>query len=359
MPTWAARGRARPALARLARADMDNDTFRHEAIAVLRQAIGFDWWCWTLLDPATRLPTRGIGDHPVVNQAQRRFYRLLLDDAWDPGSKAARRAQSAVRVLSTATGGDMRRERCWREMLGPGGTGDILQSWLIADRTCWALVSIERDSSGGWFGEDDAAFVADVSPLLATRDRNGLRTSSRPDDPSPAPGTIIVDNDLSLVAATGQAWRWIDRLGMEPPNEQEPLPGTIYAIATRVAAGAGEPPRTARVPIQAADGGWVVIQVAALTQGPPCAGVSGGYAITLEGARSDDLAPLLMRAWGLSPREREVARLVIDGLSTEDIAAMLFISQHTVHDHLKVIFDKLGVHRRRDLVAALAGAAGR
>jgi DNA-binding CsgD family transcriptional regulator len=64
-----------------------------------------------------------------------------------------------------------------------------------------------------------------------------------------------------------------------------------------------------------------------------------------------------MRAWALSPREREVARLVIDGLSNDDIAAALFISAHTVRDHLKTIFGKIGVSRRRDLAAALAGQA--
>ena len=52
---------------------------------------------------------------------------------------------------------------------------------------------------------------------------------------------------------------------------------------------------------------------------------------------------------------REVARLVIDGLSTEDIAAALFISVHTVRDHLKMIFGKMGVSRRQDMAAALTG----
>jgi ATP/maltotriose-dependent transcriptional regulator MalT len=53
-----------------------------------------------------------------------------------------------------------------------------------------------------------------------------------------------------------------------------------------------------------------------------------------------------MRAWRLTCREREAARLVIDGLSTEDIATALFISVHTVPDHLKMIFGKMGVSRR-------------
>src|SRR5437870_20064 len=81
--------------------------------------------------------------------------------------------------------------------------------------------------------------------------------------------------------------------------------------------------------------------------------VPAGYAVTLQAAPTDDLAPLLMRAWRLTRRERKVARLVIDGLSTEDIATALFISVHTVRDHLKMIFGKMGVSRRQDMVATL------
>ena len=104
--------------------------------------------------------------------------------------------------------------------------------------------------------------------------------------------------------------------------------------------------------VRAADGTWVVIRAAALTTGSD---VEAGYAVTLEAAPADDLAPLLMRAWGLTRREREVARLVIDGLSTEDIATAMFISVHTVRDHLKTMFGKMGVSRRQDLVAVLTG----
>ena len=103
--------------------------------------------------------------------------------------------------------------------------------------------------------------------------------------------------------------------------------------------------------LQTADRHWAVVHAAAITHGP---GVAGGCAITLEHARPDDLAPLLMRAWSLTPREREVARLALDGLSGEDIATALFISAHTARDHLKAIFGKLGIHRRRELTAALA-----
>ncbi len=55
---------------------------------------------------------------------------------------------------------------------------------------------------------------------------------------------------------------------------------------------------------------------------------------------------------GLSPREREVLRLLADGLNDRAIADRLFISPVTVRNHLERILHKLGVHRR--IEAALA-----
>ena len=62
-----------------------------------------------------------------------------------------------------------------------------------------------------------------------------------------------------------------------------------------------------------------------------------------------------MRPSRLTRREQEVARLVIDGLSSQDIAAALFISVHTARDHLEAMFGRVGVSRRQDLVAVLTG----
>lgn len=348
-----ARRRARSALARLARADVDNDTFQHETAAILRQAVGLDWWCWPLADPGARLPTRVPGADAPVYQDQRRV-AWLLPDSWgnsglDPQTGTR---PPAARSLSTATQGDLRRDLIWREVLGPAGTGDVLDVMLTADGVCWGQLHLGRDSSARSFGNDDTEFLAIVAPLLAARLRKGLCAGRAHKGPGAEPGTIIIDQDLSLVAATDQAWRWIGRLGTRPPNDAEPLPGFIYAAATRIAASTACPPRPVTVRLHAADGRWIVVRVEPLTGGPTAA---AGYAVTLEAARSEDLAPLLMRAWALTPREREVAQLVIDGLSTDDIAAALFLSAHTVRDYLKAIFAKVGVSRRSDLVSALAG----
>lgn len=51
----------------------------------------------------------------------------------------------------------------------------------------------------------------------------------------------------------------------------------------------------------------------------------------------------------LTPREKEVATCVIDGLSNADIGARLGLSEHTVRNYVMKVYDKLGVSNRVQL----------
>ncbi|MCZ7652754.1 MAG: response regulator transcription factor [Thermoanaerobaculia bacterium] len=52
----------------------------------------------------------------------------------------------------------------------------------------------------------------------------------------------------------------------------------------------------------------------------------------------------------LSPREREVLRLICTGLANAEIAARLGISDKTVRNHVSHLFDKLGVWTRAQAI---------
>jgi DNA-binding CsgD family transcriptional regulator len=68
----------------------------------------------------------------------------------------------------------------------------------------------------------------------------------------------------------------------------------------------------------------------------------------------EKIEPMLVRdCTTLSPREQEIARMVMKGYPNKTIAAVLDISVWTVGTHLRRIFSKLGVGNRASMVAQL------
>lgn len=63
----------------------------------------------------------------------------------------------------------------------------------------------------------------------------------------------------------------------------------------------------------------------------------------------------LVKPYGLTEREREVALMILDGYTMKGIAESLFITERTVKFHSKNAYDKLGVSGRRELIRLLAG----
>ena len=65
--------------------------------------------------------------------------------------------------------------------------------------------------------------------------------------------------------------------------------------------------------------------------------------------RGDSEVPVSLRALGVTSREVDVLKLVIDGCSTKQIAERLFLSPKTVERHLTSLFRRLGVSNRAEL----------
>ena len=127
------------------------------------------------------------------------------------------------------------------------------------------------------------------------------------------------------------------------------LPSVVYPAATlarsrNTAAGA-------HALLRAVDGRWVMIEAAPL-EGHD----EGEIAINLRAASATETFSLLCRTYALSERERAVVALLVAGLDTRAVTERLFISAHTVQDHLKSVFEKIGIHSRRELLAKLSSA---
>jgi DNA-binding CsgD family transcriptional regulator len=160
----------------------------------------------------------------------------------------------------------------------------------------------------------------------------------------------VLNRDLRLVSWTPSACVWIDALPSAAMFARwGMLPSVVYPTA--VLARSQDGAEAARALVQAADGRWVTIQAAAL-EGER----EGEIAVYLRSATAGETFELLCRVYALSPRERDVVSLLVAGLDTRAIAKQLFISAHTVQDHLKSVFAKVGIHSRRELLATLSAS---
>lgn len=87
----------------------------------------------------------------------------------------------------------------------------------------------------------------------------------------------------------------------------------------------------------------------------PLNGADPRYAVFLEQYESRDLLRASERTYNLTPRETELLELLLRGEATSEMAAALCISEFTVQQHVKNIGSKLGITKRKEIVATILG----
>jgi len=342
-------------LVRRCYAGLDGPALQAEAVRLIHALLSVEAVFFATADPASLLFTGAAAEDPLAGATAR-----FLDNEFgrDDVNKFASLAVGArhVATLDTATCGQRTASARFREIMSPLGLGDELRAALVTPAGCWGYLCLHRADSPHGFTPAEVRLIGRLAPHLGNGCRQSLMVPHRDPDAAAAPGVVVLHPDLTVGAITGEAERWLACIADHRPGPGR-LPVAVHAVAARlqsISRGTAGPNAAPTVRVPSTTGGWLLIHASHLNSS-----VGGDIAVIIEPAHPGSVAPLLLSSLGLTPRERDIALLVLRGASTQTIGDQLHLSAYTVKDHLKSIFDKTGVRSRRDLVAhVLTGQRG-
>jgi DNA-binding CsgD family transcriptional regulator len=319
----------------------DARELRLSLLEELRRLVPFDAFAWLLTDPDSEVGAAPIADVPCLPELPR-LIRLKYATEINRWTQQA----GPVACLQAVTNGHLEQSLVWRELLADYDVSDVA-SIVFRDRFgCWAFLDLWR--SAGVFTDDQARVLAEhVGGITAALRRCTLRTFSRPSNtrdrhPWPGPIVLVLSDQLEVQRQTPETERYLRAL-VPPDDARPPIPAGAYNVAAQLLAteaGIDDHQPAARVHLE--DGGWLALRAAR---------IGDDIAVSIERASPTERLDLFRRAAGLTARETELLNLVATGADTRAIAEHMFLSEHTVQDHLKAIFAKTGTTNRRDLVA--------
>jgi DNA-binding CsgD family transcriptional regulator len=331
-------------------ADLSAQELLETVAAPVQQAMRCDAFFLAAADPETTLAmgagiVHGMPDAICQPMWDHEFLVPDFNKFADLGS-----GPRPVGDLHEATGGRPQRSARYREFKLIGGFGAEARAALTAGGSAWGIAQVNRVDDLPPFSREELDWLERASYLIG----RGLRRSLLSEAPAPAvgrgPGMIVVDADGTLVSATPEAEAWLREIESSfygRSNLDVPLPIEAFSYAAAARAGM---PEFARGRVRTRAGVWLRLHASCLRDAE---GNAVQTAVMIEPAKASDVAPMVIEAYELTERELEVTQLVARGLKTGEIAAQLFLSPHTVRDHVKAVFEKVGVCSRGELTAKL------
>jgi DNA-binding CsgD family transcriptional regulator len=267
------------------------------------------------------------------------------------------RERRAAQTLSEATGGVPDRSLRYREYLKPLGLGNELAG-IFADGRLWGAGYLTREAGEPDFDGREVSLLVRVAPHVgAGLKAAALRARATDGERGPdAPGVLTLDRNGSLLTYTLTAERLLSELEDLRPGWREsdpPIPVKMVAGALRRALSPESERELGLVPkvrLRGRSGRWMTLH-ASLTE--PAAERGSETVVVIAPSEPQEVAELNLASYGLTSREEDIVGLVTRGRSTREVSGTLFISEHTVNNHLRSIFEKVGVHSRRELIQRL------
>ena len=336
----------------VARAGLDLDSFLGEAVESLDRAVPHSAACLATIDPSTLLLTgaRKYGALHGRDEHDHEWGLIEYGEAEQTAFTSMVRDRTVATGVHASTAGDIHRSpRLGRFMEPHFGYTDELRGLFHDGTDVWGGIALFRGPEDAAFSEDEIAFVGSLSALFASGVRAGMlaRLAIAPPPSGTGPVVLIVGADNAIQQTSlGAEERLNDLLTGAASGAPAAVIASLVGAARRFARGESTVPPRCRV--RARSGMWLVLHAIPLTS----AGAgSPDVVVTIEEARPPEIVPLVVAAFDLTQRERDVTQLVLQGVDTKEIAAAMHVSAYTVQDHLKSVFDKADVRSRRELIA--------
>lgn len=336
---------------RICEAGSDARALRLRLLDEIRRVVPFDAYAWLLTDPETSVGSSPLADVPCLPELPRliRLKYLTEVNRWT-------QLEAPVALLDRATQGSLSRSLVWRELLSRYDVRDIA-SLVFGDAFgCWGFLDLWRRPPLGPFTEAEEAHLTGIAAPITTALRRCQATAfSAAGQASRVRGPVVLllSGDLDVLAQTPETQKYL-RVLVPPDEDRSPVPASAYNVAAQLlAVEAGVDGNAPSARVYLSDGRWLTLRAARIGDPPPMP--SARIAVTLEDSSPSERAGLFARAHGMTGRERELLGHLITGADTRDVARSMFLSPHTVQDHLKSIFAKASVHDRRTLLAHALG----
>lgn len=341
--------RAAERIQRVGLDSVDGRALRELLLHEIARHVDFDAYVWVLTDPETEVGSDPLADVPCFSELPR-----LIRLKYSTDVNRWTRLRSPVASLHGSTDGRLERALVWREMLSGYEVSDIASA-VFRDRFgCWAFLDLWRTGATAPFAPSDLEYLGAIIPMVTARLR-GLQAATFDGAPSTeerrGPIVMVLSPGLDVRAQTAHTDAYLRAL-VPAGDDQQPVPAGAYNVGAQLIAGElGVDRHPARTRVHLRQGAWLTLSAARMTGAEAAADI----AVSIEPASARDRLDLFSRAYGLSRREAEVMLALPRGLDTRRLASELHVSENTVQDHLKSIFDKTGTRSRAALLAHALG----
>jgi DNA-binding CsgD family transcriptional regulator len=266
---------------------------------------------------------------------------------------------------------DLVRTEYYNDMMRPQGVHSVLfvRLALYDYETC--VLNICRPESGGQFGGCDLEAAARLHPHLIRAFDLGQKLAIESGRTDGAAAVFeLSDNALFLLGRSARvvrlnraaealvrSRRGLSVIGGRLTADHTPTQRRLEALVALAASPDAERRAGGSVAVKSSDRALPLsltiaplrAQSAPVFYGEPCVLVC---VTDLEGGLRID-KEALREAFGFTPAETRLAIALIEGGSTQDVAATLGISVNTAHVHVARIFQKTGVNRQGALMRLL------